>query len=206
MFIDLINNKKEKNNHVLSACSVPGMSQSSEGCCIPILQRGNLRLWEVKSFLKSLLAVGGVKVWMQICLIPRPLLHSVHFIASWLSCICLTFNVDPVETALHVFLGYWDPTKDPCSHLAGSPCWSGLLLQLWVQTIETLRAYVSYFKMLSVKILIKSFRGRPHLETVIQMLYTTLASVCQTAVQVMSIGHPLHMWKMFWSDWELRSL
>lgn len=45
-----------------------------------------------------------------------------------------------------------------------------LLLPLWVQMIETLCAYVSYFKMRSVKLLIKYFSGRPHLETVIQML------------------------------------
>lgn len=65
-----------------------------------------------------------------------------------------------------------------------------LLLPLWAQMIETLCEYVSYFKMLSVKLLIKYFSGRPHLEIVIQMLRTTLASSCQTAVQVMSTGRP----------------
>ena len=77
----------------------------------------------------------------------------------------LDFDVDPVETALQ-FSEALEILQRMRALILGMAC----CFRCWVQMIETLCAYVSYFKTLSVKLLIKSFRGRPHLETVIQML------------------------------------
>lgn len=84
-------------------CLCAGVSQSSSNpkdYCIPIFQRGNQRRWEVKSLLKSLLAMGRFWVWMQIwfpssCSVQSALLPPY---AAGL----LDFDMGPVETALQL--------------------------------------------------------------------------------------------------------
>jgi len=174
-------------------------SPLSKDYCIPILQRGNLRLWEVKSLLKSLLAMGRFWVSMQIwfqssCSVQSTLLppYAAGFAGLWCG---------PSRNSLAVFWGSWNPMKDACSHLR-----HGLLLPLLGADDRNSLCICQLFQDAECETFNQVFQRKApsgnSYPDVINHFGQQLPDCCPGD----EWRTPLHMWKMFRRDWELGSL